>query len=119
MPDILVIELELVGGLEGDPVHKKLSIFVNNFAVHQPRHYLVDHYFVKLLQDELQHLAHPYVADLVLVVDVVYDNPTPHVVADYCIYELQQLGEEKLVFYQFGFYGRQSEMLALQEIVLN
>ena len=91
MPNILVVELELVRGLEGDPVHKELPIFVNDLAVEKPGDYLVDEHLVELLKHNGQHIPHPHIAHLVSLVDKVHHAASPPVIVQNRVYQQDQL----------------------------
>lgn len=97
LPDVAVVELELVRGLEGDPVHEELAVLVDYLPVEQPGHHLVDQDLVELLQNQVQNLPDPDIAGLVAPVHLVHHSPSPQVVAGYEVDQPDQLGEDELV----------------------
>lgn len=67
-------------GLEGDPMHEELPIFINNFTIQQPRYNLINHNLVKFLQDNMQNLFDPNITDFILLENIISHNTTSHIV---------------------------------------
>lgn len=82
MAHILIVKLKLMRGLECNPVHKKLHVLINDLSVHQPCYNLINQSLIELLEYNFQHLPYPDIADFVLLIHIIHNDSSPHVVVD-------------------------------------
>lgn len=113
LPDVFVVELELMSWLKSNSMNKELSIFINNLPIKKPWYDLVDENFIEFLEYNMKNLSNPNISFLESKIYKVRHTSSSESIIDYSGHNIQKLWEKHLIFEEFCFYVWKKEMSPL------
>lgn len=97
---------------------EKLSIFVNYFAIENPRTDLIYEDLVAFFEDDAQGFLKPEVAVQVFLENQVDNVPSPNALVVNLVDQSHQLRQEELVLDHLCFYVGDGEVFIFEEGIL-